>query len=259
MRVVIVTSMDRGLASLVLPELVKRHSVAGIVKCESTSAPTGGVKRKLKKLLRIGVLGAVNGIRIRPWFFSEPANRLGIRALNDVANELGVPIWSVPFVNSPQTILALRDANADLAISLGNSYIAHRVFSIPQRGMINVHHEILPAYKGAQSIIWQIHAGSRETGYTVHKIDRTIDGGNILYQERRPILFGRDIHETVVASLADVYAASVSGLVNTIDNFDELERLSTPQAQGQAFTTPTIWQFLRIMRQHKRLSSAGAA
>ena len=52
--------------------------------------------------------------------------------------------------------------------------------------MLNIHHEELPAFRNAQSVIWQLHEGRNKTGYTVHEITREIDGGRILKQSRSP-------------------------------------------------------------------------
>jgi methionyl-tRNA formyltransferase len=253
-RLVILTSMDRGLASLALPRLKETHDLAGIIKVEQTGGQKSGLRRKLKKVGQIGLLGALNGIRIRPWFMEEPMARLGIRSLEEVARECGVPIHRVPFTNTPETIEAMQSLAPEIGISLGNSFISRSVFSIPSLGMINIHHEVLPEYKGAQSVVWQLFNGSTQTGYTIHKVNDKIDGGDILSVERRPIKFGRDLHETVVRSVADIYAASVDGLLHTLDGFEELARSTRPQVNTASYTTPSIWQFLRMVRQHRKLA-----
>lgn len=49
---------------------------------------------------------------------------------------------------------------------------------------LNVHPTLLPKYKGAHSG-WNILAnGEKESGVTVHEIDETLDGGDIIMQEK---------------------------------------------------------------------------
>jgi methionyl-tRNA formyltransferase len=254
MRVVVITSLDQGVASLVLPELVGRHDLAALIKVSKIGKPTATAdwKRKLRKLRKVGLLGALNGVRIRNWFLTDAAALLKVENVEQVAARLGVTVLHVPYVNSPETQAHLERLKPDVAISLGNSFIAPRIFTIPKHGSINCHHEVLPDYKGAQSIIWQIHDGSKTTGYTVHKIDNTIDGGDILYQEQLPIRFSPRLRDTVVNTMSDLYRQSAFGVAKVIDNFTEMESRATRQGKGRSFTTPTALEFMRIALNHRR-------
>jgi methionyl-tRNA formyltransferase len=254
MRVVVITSLDQGVASLVLPELVGGHDVAALIKVSKIGKPTATAdwKRKLRKLRKVGLLGALNGVRIRNWFLTDAAALLKVENVEQVAARLGITVLHVPYVNSPETQAHLERLKPDLAISLGNSFIAPRIFTIPKHGSINCHHEVLPDYKGAQSIIWQIHDGSKTTGYTVHKIDNTIDGGDILYQERLPIRFSPRLRDTVVNTMSDLYRQSAFGVAKVVDNFPELESRAVRQGKGRSFTTPTALEFMRIALNHRR-------
>ena len=42
--------------------------------------------------------------------------------------------------------------------------------------MINIHTEILPKYQGAHSIVWPIFYMESNTGFTIHEINKSIDG-----------------------------------------------------------------------------------
>jgi methionyl-tRNA formyltransferase len=259
LKLVIFTGLTRGVASIAVPRLaaLPQHEVAAVIFSEQfmASGRKKWLERRAKKIAKIGILGAINGIRMRRWFFAEPADRLALRPIGEVAAEAGVPLIRVPHVNDAATIEHLRSIDADLGISLGNSYIGRRVFSAPRRGMINIHHEMLPEYRGAQSVIWQIHDGSRHSGYTIHQIDASIDGGAILYRERVPVAVRPTLHDTVADTCAELYARSVDGLVHVLDRFDELAAAATPQGHGASYTTPSFRQYLRIARQHRKLLS----
>ncbi|MDA2936701.1 hypothetical protein MYX75_00340 [Acidobacteria bacterium AH-259-A15] len=127
------------------------------------------------------------------------------------------------------------------------------MFSIPRLGMINVHHEILPQFRGATRMIWQIYEGSMETGYAIHQIDRGIDTGNILYQEKMPIEMKPTLRQTVTHNYARVLKASCENLLKVVKHCPEFAANSKPQEVGRSFTTPTFLQFLRMVRQHRRL------
>jgi methionyl-tRNA formyltransferase len=259
MRVVILTGVRRGLASLALPALLAAgHDLAGVIYCERR--PTGVITRlrnRVRKIGQIGVLGAANGIRMRSWFSSELADRLNLRDLEQVAADQRVPFHVSPGTNSERTIALMEQARCELALSLGNGYISRRVFSIPALGMINIHHELLPEYPGAQSVLWQIHDGSSVSGYTIHQIREQIDKGEILYRESVPIAFEPTLHQTVVSTSARLFQKSVAGLVAVLNRYTELTRSAEVQPpSGRKYTTPTWREFRTMRRQHRRLFNA---
>ena len=45
---------------------------------------------------------------------------------------------------------------------------------------INIHPSILPRYRGADPIFWQLRNGETNTGVTLHQVTQKIDSGNIL-------------------------------------------------------------------------------
>jgi methionyl-tRNA formyltransferase len=152
----------------------------------------------------------------------------------------------VPVINCQATIDLFKSAAPDLALSLGNSYISPRIFSIPRYGMLNIHGEILPDFQNAQSVIWQIYERSSETGYTIHKIDRKIDTGEIVKQERFPILFKSSLSETVSVTCAEILHRACQGLIDLLNDFEFHFNNAKPQGKGKSYTTPSLRQFIRI-------------
>ena len=152
LRVALMTSGPVGGSGVVLDRLtrVREIEIACLIVSETVVAKRSRTKM-LKKVWKIGLLGALNGIRIRKWFGHDM--RTDAR---EVARTHGIPIVTVPRVNCDETIAALRQYAPDLGISVGNSYIASRVFTVPREGFINFHGELLPEYPGAQSVIWPI-------------------------------------------------------------------------------------------------------
>lgn len=254
MRVVVLTSSLYGLASYCIPLLAAEPKIEIAMIVYSEGQPLAAWKqrkRKIKKILKIGPLGALNGVRLRPWF--DMRSHLNVERLDTVANRFGIRLETTPTINCQRTIDLFTEAGVELGLSLGNPYIGQKIYSIPEHGMINIHHEILPQFQGAQSVIWQIYEGSTETGYTIHRIDRRIDAGDILYQERMSIRLRSTLGETVSTNLSRLYEASAEGLIELIGNFTERAARAEPQTGGCSFTTPTFWQYLQMVRQHRRL------
>jgi methionyl-tRNA formyltransferase len=262
MRVVILTRVRRGMASLALPAILRAgHDVPAIVfAMGQPQRLLTRIERLVRKTARIGPLGAINGIRIRPWFSTEPADRLGIEDIAIVAARHHVPIHETPGTNTAQTIDIVQRAQCTLGLSLGNSYISKRVFSIPSSGMINIHHELLPDYPGAQSVLWQIHDGHTVSGYTVHQVREHIDKGEILYREAIPISFESTLQQTVAKNCATLFQKSVDGLLRVLNDYPAL--IATAEAQptsNRNFTTPTWREFRTMLREHRRLLRSAAS
>jgi len=250
-RVLILTSMSAGLASRCLPELCAspQLKVVGVVLAKrATSRPWRRFKKKLKKTVRIGLLGAINGLRLRRWYAAET------EPIEIVAARCHAPLFHTQGINCEQTVSVLRSLDAELGLSLGNSYIAERVFSVPRYGMINVHGEILPDYQGALSILWPIYEGRGETGFTIHRIDKQIDTGDILLQRRYPIRFYGSLEATVRQNLAAIRQDVPPAVRYVCEHYAELAERAQKQVGGRSYTTPTFRQFLRMLRNHRNLS-----
>ena len=257
MRVIILTGSMQGTAAHHLPTLIASGAceVAMVVLAEKASTKsTNRFRKTVTKLMRIGPLGALNGIRMRSWY-DLVANGSGVRRLDDTCRENGIPFHTSPAINSARTRELFASAQADLGVSLGNGYIGPSVFTIPKWGMINIHHEMLPDYQNAQSVIWQLYNRSRTTGYTIHRIDKHIDTGAILHQEPVPIVFGNSLRQTVADTYLALLDASALGLVHVLQHFERLAGAARAQGPGTSYTTPSFMQFIRILRNHRTLRS----
>lgn len=258
MKIVVLTSDEYGTAAHHLPELLKSPKIevtAVILNHGIVANRWRHYRRKLKKMWKIGLVGALNGIRMRRWFGADVQQILGDESIRVQCKKLGIPLYETHAINTDKTKTLMRDIEADLGISLGNSFIAPRIFNIPKYGMINIHHEILPDFQNAQSVIWQLYHGSTKTGYTIHQIERKIDAGAILLQEQVSIQFHKKLNETVSHTVARLWDKSADGLVRVIENFEEYQNKARPQGKGSHYTTPGFGQFLKIVRQHNRLKN----
>ncbi len=257
MDIVILTSNRRNTASFCLSLLLKSPeiNVVKVIYCEArVKNRIRFYKKKFQKILNIGLAGAINGIRIRKWY-DGAGLRSGLQDIGLICASNGIPFSVTPSMYDPKTVEEMATAKADLGLSLGNSYIPKKVFSIPRMGMLNIHGEVLPAFQNAQSVIWQIHEGSSMTGYTIHRIDSHIDTGDILLQEKFPILFGVNLEETVRHTVDLILEKAGHGLVKLLENYPEYESKAYPQGKGRSFTTPSLREFFKMKNNFRKLSS----
>lgn len=253
MKVVIITSVDRGLASRCLPELLASPTlqVAGVIRVAGAHPDTmRRWRQKLRKIARIGVGGAINGYRMRAWFNDEQAGSLA-----QVCAEHQVELAETPYLNSPDTVALLKTFDAQLGLSLGNGFMAPSVYEVPKVDMLNVHCELLPAYQNASSVIWPIHNGETQTGLTVHRIARQIDTGEILHQETYPIVFGETLPQTVRRTMALTYSRVPAAVRHACEHYPQLRAQAVEQRGGHRYTTPSLSQFRQMIRNHQKLRS----
>ena len=256
MKVVILSSSDKGSASLHLPALINTPGieVLGVVLGKGHfKSKRKFLWRKFKKILRIGIAGAWNGRKIRHWFDLSQNPFLEIQSLEEMCRQAGIPVLHCDSVNDTSSRNFIHDIGADLGISLGNGYIAPRIFNTPALGMINIHHELLPAFQNAQPIIWQIYHGSDTTGFTIHRIDRHIDTGDIILREELRMQFEETLKETVQKNMALLMERSADALKNLLLDFDSHSAKALPQAGGQSYTTPTYREFRRMQKAFEKL------
>lgn len=250
MKLVILTSGTKGAASRVLPELCKNQNleIMGVVLAHGVSPNRKkNLKRKIKKTLKIGVLGALNGLRLRTWYADS-----NIECIHQLCQRLDVTLIEVPHINGIETENQFRNFDADLGLSLGNGYIRKSIFSIPKYGMINIHTEILPDFQGAQSIIWPIYENRKETGFTIHQIDANIDTGEILFKEKYPIEFSTSLENTVRQNLETSRSKIPTAFSYVCENYKHLKNSATLQTPTKSYTTPSIWQFMRMVKNNMR-------
>lgn len=250
-RVLILTSSLNGSAAVYIPSLVgdQGFDIVGVIRTKGVSSRRKRrVARKLRKTMKIGIVGAINGMRIREWFRPKDAPNL-----KDLCVGFSIPFFECHFTASDETRAHFRELDADLGLSLGNGYIPKSVYSLPRCGMINVHTEILPRFQGAQSVVWPIYERTYETGFTIHQINRRIDCGRILLVQSRPIEFYPTLRETVERNLYETRRRVPQALCEVVNNYERCRERAQLQTVGCSYTTPTFRQFVRMLRLNREM------
>jgi phosphoribosylglycinamide formyltransferase 1 len=82
----------------------------------------------------------------------------------------------------------LQSHRVDLVVAAGYMHLLTQVFlaRFPDR-IVNVHPSLLPAFPGVRAISDVLEAGVATTGVTVHVVDKGLDTGLVLRQERVPV------------------------------------------------------------------------
>ena len=90
------------------------------------------------------------------------------------------------------------------------------VLEYPRLKAINVHGSLLPKYRGGAPIQRAIINGDKETGITIMYMAKKMDAGDILYQEKLPIL-DSDIQDTVFSKLSALASSLINDVIDKLD------------------------------------------
>ena len=121
----------------------------------------------------------------------------------------------------------LRDFAADLFVVVAFRMLPEQIWTIPQLGTVNLHASLLPLYRGAAPINHAIINGEKISGVTTFLIEKEIDTGKILFQEKTEIGNNEtagDLHDRLM-----VYGARL--LLKTIEAMTA--GIVTPKPQGE--------------------------
>lgn len=87
-------------------------------------------------------------------------------------------------LKNPEFLAELKSLNANLQVVVAFRMLPEVVWDMPEYGTFNLHASLLPQYRGAAPINWAIMNGEKETGVTTFFIEKEIDTGKILFQEK---------------------------------------------------------------------------
>ncbi len=168
----------------------------------------------------------------------KPAGRgrkIRFSPVKDCALDYGVPILQPQKLNDTNFVRQLRSCKADVFIVVAFRILPEEVFTIPPKGTVNLHSSLLPQYRGAAPINWVIINGETETGVSTIFIQKEVDAGDVILQEKIPVgndVTAGELHDRLAALGAEV-------LVKTIDLI-ETGTCKTVLQKGDVTAAPKI-------------------
>lgn len=145
------------------------------------------------------------------------------------AEKNGITVYQPEKINDIKSKIENLKSEIGVVISYGQ-IIPEEILEIPECGFINVHGSLLPKYRGAACAQAAILNGDKQTGITIIKIDKGLDTGPILWQDKLPIA-PDDTAETLLEKLSRL-AAEI--LPSVIEKYIAGEIKPIPQDDAQA-------------------------
>lgn len=131
----------------------------------------------------------------------------------------------------------LHEYPCQLVICLTFPYkIPAPVLTIPTLGFFNFHFAVLPNYRGAEPVFWQIKNQEQNGGISIHKMDDNWDSGAIIFLKLIPIL-PNETHGMHWSKLAIGGISCIRELLKLIDSNKPFSE--QPQKEGKYYPKPT--------------------
>ena len=139
----------------------------------------------------------------------SPSEEIWFASVRELAEQHDIP-WITNDISLPENVAKVRAAAPDFIFSFYyRNMIRAEVLGIPARGALNLHGSYLPKYRGRVPVNWAVIQGETETGATLHYMAEKPDAGDIVDQERVPILFTDTAHD-VFGKVTDAAVAVIS-------------------------------------------------
>lgn len=121
--------------------------------------------------------------------FIPPADRTGTIPLTpgnsmlELAAQHQLPLLPVQRLRNKESVEMITAVAPDIiCVSCFDQILPPAVLAIPRLGCLNLHPSLLPQFRGPAPLFWQMKAGLKEPGVTVHFMDEGIDTGDIALQ-----------------------------------------------------------------------------
>jgi methionyl-tRNA formyltransferase len=167
------------------------------------------------------------GVLTRP---DRPAGRgrqLKRSPVGQLAEELGLSLAQPERLDGVEQRAPLVRWACDLLVVVAYGLLLpESVLTLPRLGCINIHASLLPRWRGAAPIQRAILAGDRETGVTIMQLERGLDTGPVLSQQRT--LIGEHTDAGQLQSLLADLGAQL--LLTTLDALEAGRIRAEPQA-----------------------------
>lgn len=140
----------------------------------------------LPAIAKLKTLGMLSGVG----YLKRFAN-----TLEPIFKAIGIEEAQFYPLNKNNWEITLRDAIIELQVDSVFVFtfpwkVPRSLLNLPAKGFVNFHFGLLPKYKGADPIFWQIKNNEEEGGLTVHFMNDEIDEGPAIMQEKIPFSTG---------------------------------------------------------------------
>lgn len=189
----------------------------------------------LKKILDDGF--DVVGVYTQP---DRPKNRgmkLTFSPVKELALAQGIPVYQPENFKEEETVAELAALKPDvIAVVAYGRILPQKVLDIPEKGCVNIHASLLPAYRGSAPYQWAVLDGLTETGVTAQYMALKMDAGDVIDVAKTAI----GPEETAGELLDRLAVLGADLLSRTLKRFEEGPVVGVPQDEAKVSFAPML-------------------
>ncbi len=169
--------------------------------------------------------------------------------LNFIENQERSKVHFVSILNSKKTREILQTNNYNLGVVFGAGILKESVFSIPEKGMINIHQGLIPRYRGMPPAFWELYNSESKTGISIHQVATKLDMGSVYFQESIDI----EGSDTEVSLQRKLNQSTVNHILATTESVlqNKQQTIEFSEKPCPSYTRPTVFERLRLARKGK--------
>ena len=160
-------------------------------------------------------------------------------AVKAKALDLGIEVFQPESINSDKAYEKLSSLEPDvIVVTAYGQILSERILKLPKYGCLNIHASLLPKYRGAAPINRAIMDGEDYSGITIMEMEKGLDTGDILLQEKMAIeedFNAEDLHDKLSLLGARL-------IVETLENIDSLKENKLKQDDSEASYAEKIFK-----------------
>jgi methionyl-tRNA formyltransferase len=175
---------------------------------------------------------------------------LGRDSRVDLFEDAGLPVVQFGSMNTPEAIDWLVANDIDLVVNMRTRCVyKESALKAPRLGCINIHHGLLPDYRGTMCDLYAL-ADGRPAGFSIHVMTKKIDAGRIL---RRHVVAGPGSGTKDYVSYLDeasrIEGVVLAGLLKEIAEKDEIPEGIANDSKIPVYSRNPNRQGIRQLRQ----------
>jgi methionyl-tRNA formyltransferase len=129
-----------------------------------------------------------------------------------------IPVLRPPRPNADEFVAELTELAPECcAVVAYGALLSPHLLAVPERGWVNLHFSLLPAWRGAAPVQAAIAAGDTVTGATTFRIEPALDSGpiyGVVTETIRPTDTAGDLLERLAVSGAELLETTLDGIVD---------------------------------------------
>ena len=158
----------------------------------------------------------------------------------------GIPCIVTDDINSQATLRQIEDCQPDLVINARTRAIfGAELLDLARLGCINIHHGVLPRYRGTMCDLWALYEG-RNPGFSIHEMTAKIDEGDILHVHEHHDWDSKEYFQLPYRSSF----VEAKALIETIEDIDRAGEINgrPNESDDVVYTRDPTWKQIQAMR-----------